>query len=673
MTTRVSSNQPVMGDSRPVQWLRWTLPLLVLLATLAASSTASAHAGHDHAAPHFDGRVPGQPDVKRMGDTTYTFLPGKEIYKVTRPGEPPQFMHVDPPEMTTEAGAGDPGAGGAVLLPTSELNPICRNWGNRIIINYDGPDPVPTTALRSAVRRMNWKIANQSSLTSGGTRTVSMAVECDAGGQIAIYDYSQAEAHTNFGSPQGANAIKVLTYEAGGISGAGSISTSNVKSRQNNSAQYTGYGWMAQNPDGLGWQTHGPMHELFHTMGATQNYNVTPHAPYSTGWSGSNGFHCVDGLDVMCYEDSAGSEWGPYTETRCPASAGYNTPTGVPLDCGTDTYFDAAATPGTYLANYWNIGEPENPYLSVPTSTKPTAATWSAAIRKADPELPPEVDLRGNVVPNGDYCGYWFEWGPTTSYGSKTVLSDPGWGTSARVVSTKLVGGFNLKQTYHYRIVAKNEAGTVYGEDQTFEAKDYFADATEWTSWSPDDLTMDFGDVNGDGKTDIVGRSASTGDRQVALSTGSSFSPSKSWGVWSPIPDFSFALADVNGDGKADTVGRNAEGQVRVGLSTGTTFAASSKWSSLSADYSIQFTDVNGDGRADIVGRHTSTGDRQVALSTGSSFSSFTSWGAWSPTSEFSFASCRRQRGRQIRLSRTQCHGRSARRSLNRHDLCSVE
>jgi hypothetical protein len=283
MTARVSPNQPIPRDSKSARWSRWILPLLVLLTTLAASATASAHAGHDHAAPHFDGRVPGQPDLKRMGDTTYDFLPNKEIYKVTRPGEPPQFMHVDPPETITDPAVGDAGTGGQILLPTNELSPICRNWGNRIIINYDGPDPVPTTALRSAVRRMNWKIANQSSLTSGGTRTVSMAVECDAAGQIAIYDYSLAEAHVKFGSPQGANAIKVLTYEAGGISGAGSVFTSNVKSRENDSARYTGYGWMSKNPDGLGWQTHGPMHELFHTMGATQNYNVTPHAPYSTG------------------------------------------------------------------------------------------------------------------------------------------------------------------------------------------------------------------------------------------------------------------------------------------------------------------------------------------------------------------------------------------------------
>jgi hypothetical protein len=603
---------------------------LLLIAALPAAS-AWAHELDSHAALNFDGRIPGQPDVKKFGDTTYRFLPGKRIYEVTRPGEPPQYMHVDPPASPNE-----PGVGGWVPLPTNELAPICRNWGNRIIINYDGSDPVPAETLRSLVRRMNWKIADQSSRSSGGGRTVRMVVECDASGQIAIYDYSLEQAHTKFGSPEGANAIKVLTFKAGGTSGAGPISTSNVKSRENGNAKYTSYPWMSQDSNGLGWQSHNPMHELFHSMGATQGTGVTPRAPYSTTWTGTNGFHCVDGWDVMCYEDGGGGEWGPYTETRCPASSGYNTPEFVPLDCGNDTYFDAAASPETYLASYWNIGEPENPYLEVPTSTQPSAATWTAAIRKAQIYFIPEVDLRGSVVPNGDYATYWFEWGTTSSYGSKTTMSDAGWGTSARTVSTRLVGGFNREQLYHFRIVAKNEAGTVYGADQTFEAKNYFAGSSKWGSFASPAHTMIFGDVNGDGKEDLVGWNPSTDDRQVGLSTGSSFAVPGSWGT-GLASTIKFALADVNGDGKADAIEKSSSGEVRVGLSTGTGFASLIKWTTWSTAYATTFIDVNGDGRDDIVGRDPSTGNRQVGLSTGTSFAAPSSWGAWSAAGDFTF------------------------------------
>ena len=119
---------------------------------------AAAHPGHDHGSA-FDGRIPGEPDFKRVGDTTYRFLPEQEIYKITRPGEPPQFRHADPPlpEGELSATGSEGNNGGWVLLPPYELAPICRPGGNRIIINYDGPSPVPAATIRSAVSRMNWR------------------------------------------------------------------------------------------------------------------------------------------------------------------------------------------------------------------------------------------------------------------------------------------------------------------------------------------------------------------------------------------------------------------------------------------------------------------------------------------------------------------------------------
>src|SRR5205807_1646686 len=78
------------------------------------------------------------------------------------------------------------------------------------------------------------------------------------------------------------------------------------------------------------------------------------------------------------------------------------------------------------------------------------------------------------------------------------------------------------------------------------------------------------GDFNGDGKSDIVGRDASTGQWWVAKSTGSGFTSSL-WDTWNPAVTWVDArVGDFNGDGRSDLAGRNfSTGQWYVGLSSG--------------------------------------------------------------------------------------------------------
>ncbi|HEX9967557.1 MAG TPA: hypothetical protein VGB06_06400, partial [Solirubrobacterales bacterium] len=83
-----------------------------------------------------------------------------------------------------------------------------------------------------------------------------------------------------------------------------------------------------------------------------------PDPPYAGG-----GSHCVDGIDVLCYNDGTLGTQGPYTETRCPTTQGYGQPDLTPIDCGYDTYFDSLTEPGEWLDQYWNVGGPENPFL----------------------------------------------------------------------------------------------------------------------------------------------------------------------------------------------------------------------------------------------------------------------------------------------------------------------
>lgn len=79
-----------------------------------------------------------------------------------------------------------------------------------------------------------------------------------------------------------------------------------------------------------------------------------------------------------------------------------------------------------------------------------------------------EATLNGKVNPNGLETKYFFEYGTSVSYGSKTAEFSAGSGSSA-VEKSQTVPSLTKVTDYHYRIVAKNSSGTSYGADQTFK------------------------------------------------------------------------------------------------------------------------------------------------------------------------------------------------------------
>jgi uncharacterized repeat protein (TIGR01451 family) len=74
------------------------------------------------------------------------------------------------------------------------------------------------------------------------------------------------------------------------------------------------------------------------------------------------------------------------------------------------------------------------------------------------------VVLNGYVIPNGAPATYYFEYGPTASYGNVTGSSTVG---STQTVALA-IGGLAASTTYHYRIDAYDSAGTNYGADVAF-------------------------------------------------------------------------------------------------------------------------------------------------------------------------------------------------------------
>jgi Ca2+-binding RTX toxin-like protein len=77
------------------------------------------------------------------------------------------------------------------------------------------------------------------------------------------------------------------------------------------------------------------------------------------------------------------------------------------------------------------------------------------------------VVLTGTVDPVGRATTWWFELGPTTAYGTTTVVKSAGSGRGAVTVSQS-VAGLSPGAEYHVRLVARSSAGTTRGSDVVF-------------------------------------------------------------------------------------------------------------------------------------------------------------------------------------------------------------
>ncbi|WP_326563965.1 N-acetylmuramoyl-L-alanine amidase [Micromonospora peucetia] len=161
-----------------------------------------------------------------------------------------------------------------------------------------------------------------------------------------------------------------------------------------------------------------------------------------------------------------------------------------------------------------------------------------------------------------------------------------------------------------------------------------FTPSTKWHDWfAPGTEIAAVGDVNGDGKDDIITFTHdNAADVYVALSTGTSFTGTAvKWHEYFSITGEYPALGDVNGDGRDDiitfTQGPATASDVIVALSTGSSFGAPQKWHDLFAVGTEQprVGDINGDGKDDIVTFTCDTNaDVYAAVSTGTSFAGTT-------------------------------------------------
>ncbi len=102
-------------------------------------------------------------------------------------------------------------------------------------------------------------------------------------------------------------------------------------------------------------------------------------------------------------------------------------------------------------------------YLPKATTEAATAVTASTAT------------LNGTVHPDGTATTYQFEYGTTTSYGTKVPLSpkSAGSGTSPVKVS-EAISGLSPNTVYHYRLVANSGGKEFFGQDEQLDTSPSF-------------------------------------------------------------------------------------------------------------------------------------------------------------------------------------------------------
>jgi len=162
------------------------------------------------------------------------------------------------------------------------------------------------------------------------------------------------------------------------------------------------------------------------------------------------------------------------------------------------------------------------------------------------------VLARALVHPQGSPTMAWFEYGPTTSYGSSTPMFDLGSGISS-VALSKFIRGLSPSTLYHFRAVATNQFGRINGQDQTFTTNSFLGSGLALS------VPLDFSrvvvaDINGNDYLDLVETGFLPSSNQ-AFTLGWAESKIDVFRHWFQDPGLyrgAIAAGDFNNDGAVD-------------------------------------------------------------------------------------------------------------------------
>jgi hypothetical protein len=167
------------------------------------------------------------------------------------------------------------------------------------------------------------------------------------------FDAISADVHAALPAPSAPRKVFILAdgLSKGGLYGVGEVYTNPVSdpdrpdaaNPHNVDPDMTGIMFVLPSTSSsfAGWQPTVMLHEITHNLGGVQ-----PSAPHATSAA-----HCVDGEDVMCYDDGS-PEGAFWSGSMCPMGSGAISQT---YDCGHDDYFNPDPPAGSYLATHWNV------------------------------------------------------------------------------------------------------------------------------------------------------------------------------------------------------------------------------------------------------------------------------------------------------------------------------
>ncbi|WP_433085260.1 RICIN domain-containing protein [Dactylosporangium sp. CA-052675] len=212
-------------------------------------------------------------------------------------------------------------------------------------------------------------IYNASAQETGGERHVRFVTTADCKVDVREVELANGGMATFDATINGLKALGynrtdrkyVIFGDANVYCGIGTFAGDTQPGTNNRSNGGPGYG----RSDNGCWAASVAAHELGHNLGAVNN-----NAPNS-----SKAGHCLDEYDIMCYNDSGGLK----TSVKCADKKHDDR-----LDCNHDDYYNTNPSPGSYLANNWNVannqfliagngGGTTNP-TPTPTPTKTSAS-----------------------------------------------------------------------------------------------------------------------------------------------------------------------------------------------------------------------------------------------------------------------------------------------------------
>lgn len=166
-------------------------------------------------------------------------------------------------------------------------------------------------------------------------------------------------------------------------------------------------------------------HELMHNLGGVQA--SAPH--------GTNGSHCTDDADRMCYNDGR-LKAGQSMLTLCASTQERL------LDCNHDDYYSTSPKAGSYLATHWNAASSRFLFQSAPAATGSSATTSTSGSATATSSAATTA-FTASFAPRAVGNDWWVEAKVTASKpiakveakvnsGAWTALPATSWGTHAK-------------------------------------------------------------------------------------------------------------------------------------------------------------------------------------------------------------------------------------------------